>query len=115
VTNLEITSEARKDVVVVHLKGLLDAYNHVVFREAVDEQVRRGQTRIVVDFTELTYLGSSGLEVILAHIQPVRNAGGDIVLCGLSPKIFKVFDLLGLPSFFTITGTVDEALAAFHG
>jgi anti-sigma B factor antagonist len=114
-TNLEITSEPRKDAVIVHLKGLLDAYNHIVFREAVDEQVKAGQTRIVVDFTQLTYLGSSGLEVILAHIQPVRNAGGDIVLCGLSPKIFKVFDLLGLPSFFTITGTVDEALAAFHG
>lgn len=114
-TNLEIATELGKDAVVLHLKGLLDAYNHVIFREAMTEQVSQGHNRIVVDFGGLTYLGSSGLEVILAHIQPVRNAGGDIVLCGMSPKIFKVFDLLGLPRFFTVTGTVDEALAAFHG
>ncbi len=114
-TKLEITSESLKDAWVLHLKGALDAYNHVVFREAVDSHVKKGRHKLVVDFSDLTYLGSSGLEVILAHIQPVRNAGGDIVLCGMSPKIYNVFDLLGLPSFFTIVPTLDEALAAFHG
>ena len=114
-TNLEITSESRKGAWVLHLKGILDAYNHLLFRQSVDEHVKKGHNKLVIDFTELSYLGSSGLEVILAHVQKVRDSGGDILLCGLSPKIYKVFDLLGLPSFFTITGTVDEALAAFHG
>ncbi len=114
-TNLEIDSESRKGIWIIHLKGILDAYNHLVFRQSVDEHVKKGHNKLVVDFTGLSYLGSSGLEVILAHIQPLRDSGGDIVLCGLSPKIYKVFDLLGLPSFFTITGAVDEAVAAFHG
>ena len=35
-----------------------------------------------------------------------------MVLTGMSPKIFKVFDLLGLPALFTIRPTLDEGIQA---
>ncbi|MGC8724342.1 MAG: STAS domain-containing protein [Acidobacteriota bacterium] len=114
-TNLEIRSEPKGDAWVIRLKGFLDAHNHGLFREAVQEHTQKGHRRLIVDFSELTYIGSSGIEVILSHIQPLRDDGGDMILCCMSPKIFKVFDLLGLPSFFTICPTVEEASKAFHG
>ncbi|MEJ2422102.1 MAG: STAS domain-containing protein [Acidobacteriota bacterium] len=89
-------------------------HNHVSFRETLTDLVERGRHKIVIDFSELTYMGSSGLEVILSHIQRVRDAGGDMVLAAMSPKIYKVFDLLGLPKFFNITDSMDDALSAFH-
>lgn len=112
-TNLEITSEPKGDAWVIHLKGFLDAHNHELFRQVVADHAQKGHYRLVLDFSELIYIGSSGIEVILSNIQPMRDKGGDMILCGMSPKIFKVFDLLGLPSFFTISPTADEALGAF--
>ncbi len=113
-TNLEVAAEQKGETWVFHLKGFLDAHNHGLLRDAVKEHVMRGHHRLVLDFGGLLYIGSSGIEVILSNIQPVRDAGGDIVLCAMPAKIYKVFDLLGLPSFFTIVPTVDEAVSAFH-
>ncbi|MEW5764798.1 MAG: STAS domain-containing protein [Acidobacteriota bacterium] len=114
-TNLEVTSETQDGVVIVRLKGFLDAHNHGLFRECVADHVARGAKRLVVDFSELVYIGSSGIEVVLSHIQPLRDRGGDMILCGMSPKIFKVFDLLGLPALFVICKDAQEALQKAHG
>ncbi len=87
---------------------------HEMLRETIREHLDKGQCRLVLDMAQLTYIGSSGIEVILSNIQPLRDKGGDMLLCGMSPKIYKVFDLLGLPSFFTILPNVEEALSVFH-
>jgi anti-anti-sigma factor len=113
VTNLEITSEQKGDAWVVHLKGFLDAHNHEIFRQAINEHIQKGHVKFLLDFSGLTYIGSSGIEVVLSNIQPLRDKGGDMLLCGMSAKIFKVFDLLGLPSFFTICPTVEDGLKSF--
>jgi len=113
-TNLEITSEPKGEAWVIRLKGFLDAHNHEAFRMAVSDHIQKGHVRLLLDLSGLTYIGSSGIEVILSNVQPLRDKGGDMVLCGMSPKIFKVFDLLGLPSFFTICPSVDEGLKTFH-
>ena len=112
-THLEVDVEEIGEIGVFHLRGFLDAHNHTIFRSRLEELVSRGFTKIVVDFRELAYIGSSGIEVVLAHVQKLRDKGGDIVLASLSPKVFKVFDLLGLPSFFKIVGSVEEAKASF--
>lgn len=110
-THLEVKVEDRGEVALLKLEGFLDAHNHQLFRTALEGCVTGGKRKIVVDFKALAYIGSSGIEVILARIQTLRDQGGDILLAGMSPKIFKVFDLLGLPSFFKILPTAEEALA----
>jgi len=112
-THLEVRVEQRDAIRILHLKGFLDAHNHQVFRSAMEECVEERHDKVVVDFEELSYIGSSGIEVVLAHVQTLRDRGGDIVLCSMSPKVYKVFDLLGLPSFFQIRKTFDEALQTF--
>jgi len=114
-TNLKISTEGRGAVLIIHLEGFLDAHNHVLFRNAVEEAVDRNTSRMVVDFSKLVYIGSSGIEVILSVIQKLRDEGGDMVLCGVSPKIFKVFDLLGLTTLLQIADSVEDALKCFDG
>lgn len=114
-TNLKISTEERGSVLIIHLEGFLDAHNHVLFKNTVEEAVNRNTSRMVVDFSKLVYVGSSGIEVILSVIQKLRDEGGDMVLCGASPKIFKVFDLLGLTTLLKITDSIEEALKCFDG
>ena len=114
-TNLKISTEETGGVLVIHLEGFLDAHNHVLFRKAIEEAMNRKTSRMVVDFSKLVYVGSSGIEVILSVIQKLRDEGGDMVLCGISSKIFKVFDLLGLTTLLKITDSVEDALKCFDG
>lgn len=113
-TFLDVSSEARGNTWVIHLKGFLDVHTHEMLRETIREHLEKGQCRLVLDMAQLTYIGSSGIEVILSAVQPLRDRGGDLVLTGMSPKIFKVFDLLGLPALFTIHPTLDEGIQAFQ-
>ena len=112
--NLQVSSESRDGVWIIHLEGFLDANNHGLFREAVANHVGKGHYKLVVDFSKLRYIGSSGIEVVLSHIQTLRDNGGDMVLSAMSAKIFKVFDLLGLPALFVIRSTVEEAVDALR-
>ncbi len=111
--NIKVEIERREDKAVVHLQGLLDAHNSVMFSDALNKVVAENLTKIVVDFQNLEYLGSSGLEVILSKVRSLREKCGDIRLAAMSSKIYRIFDLLGLTSFFKIFGTVDEAVNSF--
>ena len=113
-TFLDISSETRGGAWVIHLKGFLDVHTHEMLRETVREHLGQGRFHLVLDMAQLTYIGSSGIEVILSMIQPLRDKGGDMVLTGMSPKIFKVFDLLGLTALLTIRPTLDEGLVLFQ-
>lgn len=101
------------DPVVIGLDGFLDSHNAHLFKEALAQQVGGGCPRIVVDFSGLDYIGSSGLEAIISQLQPSREKGGDIRCCCMNPKVFKVFDLLGLPQVLNIFPERSEALASF--
>ncbi len=114
VTNLKIEIEKGKEVAIINLKGLLDAHNSTLFSDALKEVVNEGFLKIIVNFKNLEYLGSSGLEILLGKIQAIRNKGGDIVLCEMSSKIYKVFDLLGLTNYFKIFKSEEEALKSFE-
>jgi anti-sigma B factor antagonist len=112
-THLKVETEKKNDIGIIHLEGLLDAHNALLFSEALSDLLSQKFIKIIVDFEKLNYLGSSGLEVILSKIQGLRDNGGDIALVQMSPKIFKVFDLLGLTDFLKFYGSLDEAVSAF--
>ena len=46
-------------------------------------------------------------------IEDVRNNGGDLKICCASPKVFKVFDLLGFPSLYEFFSAEEQAFEKF--
>jgi anti-sigma B factor antagonist len=101
-------------ITVVELCGYLDAYTAPQFDELLAEFHQQGHVRVVVDCSELDYISSAGLGVFMGHIEQYRQSGGDIVLCGLSPRITGIVEMLGFPHIFGIYGTRQEALAAIN-
>lgn len=110
---LGMREEDRDGVLVVTVTGFLDAHTAPLFEQMLAQAVAKKRYRIVVHCADLTYISSTGLGVFMAFIDTVRDAGGDIKLAGVSPKVYKVFDLLGFPKLLEFYGTVDEALPRF--
>jgi anti-sigma B factor antagonist len=50
----------------------------------------------------------------MAFIEDIREKGGDIKLCSMSPKVFTVFDLLGFPILFDILENEELAEKKFN-
>ena len=50
----------------------------------------------------------------MGFIEEIRENDGDIKLCCMSPKVFKVFDLLGFPALYEIYDKDEEAIQKFN-
>jgi len=64
----------------------------------------------VLDLTEVNYMGSSVLGLMVNVRQTVKSAGGTLVLAGLSPRLSEIFRACSLQQLFTITRLRDEAV-----
>ncbi len=112
-TNFKIERRSAGGVRVLALDGYLDAHTAPLFESAIQEEAQAGNRRIAVDCTKLSYISSAGLGVFMSFIEELREAGGDIKLASIAPKVYQVFDVLGFPALFDMLETVEEAVAKF--
>jgi anti-sigma B factor antagonist len=70
-----------------------------------------GENRLLLDLSELEYVNSSGLNLIIGMLTRARNAGGDLAICGVSAKVRELLIMTRLDSVFRIHGSVEEATA----
>lgn len=103
----------KNSTTMIILGGYLDAHTAPELERTIGAQVRAGNVRLIVDFTDLEYISSAGLGVFMVFIERIRTQGGDIKLAAMKEKVFSVFDLLGFPILFNIYSTAEEAVTAF--
>ncbi len=58
--------------------------------------------RLVLDWSGVTFMDSSGIAVVMRVRQRVRDLGGAVTLRGVRPQARKVLDAAGLDRFVTV-------------
>jgi anti-sigma B factor antagonist len=100
--------------IVVQIAGTtLDAHTSKDVRREIGAQLEVNK-HVVLDLSQLTFVDSSGLGVLLACLRQVTASGGDLKLCGLTPQVRSVFQLTRMHNVFSIHNTRDEAVRASH-
>jgi anti-anti-sigma factor len=96
---------------IVSLNGRLDSNNSRTLESALTSQLATGYLRLVLDMSEVTYVSSSGLKVILTAQRQAMKENGNLALAGLSSRVFEIFQISGFDTLFHITETTDEAVS----
>jgi anti-sigma B factor antagonist len=116
---MEITVTEQNTAMILILNGSLDATtaDQVARRISgelshASEESRR-PTNIVLDLSGVDFMSSAGLRAILAAVQDVRNAGGDLRLAGGDKNIKRVLDFSGFTKIMKYYDTVAEAVESF--
>lgn len=109
---MEITETKKDGVVILAVAGRLDASNAATFEEKLLALIAAGNTRLVVDGSQLDYISSAGLRVLLMAAKRLTPSAGKLCLSALKEQIKEVFDIAGFSSIFPIYRTLDEAAAA---
>ena len=110
---LRITRRRMGEAVVLELAGRLDASLDRELLVAIDAQIQKGDTRVVLDCAGLDYLGSRGVSAFIAVIDDLRSKGGDLKLASVSPQGALVLNRLGVSHLIQSFATSGEAAAAF--
>jgi anti-sigma B factor antagonist len=108
-----VETDSEDGFAVIRLEGAVDAHTAPQFEEAVQSVIGAGENKIVVDCAKLSYISSAGLGVFMGFIEEVRDAGGDIKICGLSDKAKQPFEILGFESLYDFCADVPSAKKQF--
>lgn len=71
--------------------------------------IESGNNKYLMDLQELEYVNSTGLNLLIGMFTQARNAGGELVIGGISPKVKKLMVMTKLDSIFKIYNSVEEA------
>ena len=110
-----INTSVQDGVTVITLEGFVDAHTAPHFENAIQAEIGAGRNKIVVDCRKLSYISSAGLGVFMSFIEEVRDAGGDIKICGLVPKVRHTFEILGFQDIFEMHDEQSTAVDRFRG
>lgn len=97
---IEINEQNGK--VVVSLAGEMDTAAALEMEENLKTLCDKKVKEIVFDCTDLEYIASSGLRILLSILKSAKANGGNVVLQHVNEDIKDVFQLTGFINIFTI-------------
>lgn len=100
----------RLDRGVLSFRGPLTMENVAPFLNAVR---REGAPTMILDFTGVPYLDSSGLGSLVSAYTSCSKAGRRVALTGINPRVKKVFEITKTEGIFLMFPTLSDALEAF--
>jgi len=89
--------------------GRLNMVAAPAFKNLVEETVASGQTRIVVDLGQVTFIDSSGLGALISGLKATRQAGGDLRIADVPEQVMTVLRLTNLDRVLRAHATVVDA------
>jgi anti-sigma B factor antagonist len=97
---------------VLPLEGEIDLNVSPQLASTFNQMIRDKPPRLVVDLSQVTYIDSSGLAVLIGGMQCVEEYGGKFALAGLPEDVRSILEIARLDKFFVTYPHVDAALAA---
>ena len=103
--------EDRDGAIVVRLSGELDLYNAQLVRDALLTAAKREPERLVVELSEVTFIDSTGLGVLIEARTKLKNRRRvPARRPGLETR--RALEISGLDRHFAVHDSLGEALAA---
>jgi anti-sigma B factor antagonist len=112
-SNLNISTENYKRAALLKATGRIDSSNAAQFDSALKDLLAAGQSNIVLDLADVSYMSSAGLRAIVAAHRECARKKGTLCLAQPSERVAEVFSLAGLDSIFTVYDDVTSAVGSF--
>ncbi len=110
---MEIQVTEHKRVSVVAVTGRVDGSTAGEFEAALNELTEAGVNNIILDMSDVDFVSSAGLRVLVNTRKNVTSAGGRIVLAEPSEQVVETLDIAGLDVLFEAFEDRETAIGAF--
>lgn len=110
----EVTQEQDLDdeLVVLTVGGELDYQSSPGLSERIVSHIDAGCRRFVLDISEVTFIDSTAIGVLVGAVAKLRNLGGGllaVVCAGENEKVLNIFGIAGVESLITLHSSRAEA------
>jgi len=109
---MQITERTEDNIPVVLITGDIDLESSPKLREFLKPLSSKKTPLLLLDFSGVNYIDSSGLATLIEYFQAVQGFKGKLALACLSPRVKNVFEIVRLEQIFSLHPDVPSALAA---
>ena len=112
--SVKVTIEEVDGVSLVGLNGrIVLGEESGLLREAVKGLITAGKKKIVLNMSNVTYVDSAGLGILVAAYVSAQTQGASIRLCALGHKFREVLQITRLVTIFEVFDTPGAAIESF--
>lgn len=113
--NFEVTERKENSIITLDLSGRIifgegSKHLHRIFRQLVE----RGESKILLNFSEVSCIDSSGLGELVGGYVALKRIDGEIKIFNLSENVRDLFELTKLNAVFDIFENEKEAAESFE-
>ena len=113
---MEIIYEVSGDILIADLFGELDHHAAEKVRRDVDDMLRLyGSRCLIFDFSNVTFMDSAGIGVILGRYRKLQPEGGQVAITACGAKIRSILNMAGVFSIIKYEDTKADALKLLQG
>lgn len=107
---MEYTIEAEGKINIIKMTGnIFNEQQTQDLQSDVNERVDNGEKLYILDMTEMKFINSTGLSLLLTLMTKSRKAGGELVLLNVSEQLNKLLMITKLLAVFQIMDDKEKA------
>jgi anti-anti-sigma factor len=111
---MKVNVRQRDGVTILDLKGKITiGVGDVALRNAVQDAIGSGATKIVIHLKDVTTIDSSGVGELVSAYTTATNRGVKLVLAHLPSKVNDILQITQLITVFDVFDSADEAIRSF--
>ena len=110
---MKIQEERLNDVSVCMVNGEINITTSPDLRKAFDAIIGRQEKKVLVDFSGVSYIDSSGLATLIEMFQRLKKIDGRMRFSNLDQRVKNVFEITKLHKLFEIFDNRQSALKDF--
>lgn len=108
---LDVTEQ--NGIKIITCAGYLDLNTYEELKNAIEDFIKAGVYKMVINLSRVKFIGSAGWSAILSYLWRARKGGGDIHLASISRSVKSSYKLTNFKEIIGAYETVDKAIAAF--
>ncbi|MBE6012504.1 anti-sigma F factor antagonist [Anaeropeptidivorans aminofermentans] len=113
---MDIATKTVNRNLIVNITGDIDHHSSDEIRNKIDKDIKRNNIKnIIFDFSNVSFMDSSGIGVIIGRYKLVEKQGGQVIACCIDGNIKRIFDVSGLSSILKTYKSCALALEALGG
>ncbi len=109
---MQLETDRKDGVLVVEACKRVDGTNARDFEAALQGAIQDGDSALIVDCDNLSYISSAGLRAILLTAKTLKRREMGFGVCSLADNIREVFEISGFDKIIAVHGSRADAIAA---
>ena len=105
---MQIATTPGSDRYLITVSGEVDLATSPELDVAIIAAIDSGATSVVIDLTDVSFMDSSGLGVIVRALKRCREAENDLDLVVTNERVLKVFGITGLDQVIPIHASIQD-------